>query len=142
MNKEIDEVCKLIKESYPERDDFCERIKRNYPDIAKKADQEYLRLYDDFDDKDLYSYAWFETLANAINYEMTNEVTACTHSNLFNDISKEFTKGNEDVQKCIDVAFVENLFWRIPSEKAEPYWSIFPENLKKLYIEFHRKPPV
>lgn len=128
MNKEID--------------DFCQRIKKNYPDIAKKADKEYSRLYDDFNDEEFYSYTWFETLANALNNEMTNEVIASTHSNLFKDISQEFMRGSEDIQQCIDVAFVENLFWRIPAEKAKPYWSIFPEKLKQLYIEFHHNSPV
>ncbi len=127
MNKEID--------------DFCQRIKKNFPDIAKKADQEYSRLYDDFNDEEFYSYTWFETLANALNNEMTNEVIASTHSKLFKDISQEFMRGSEDIQKCIDVAFVENLFWEIPAKKARPYWSIFPDKLKQLYIEFHRKPP-
>lgn len=127
---------------YEEIDAFCKKIKDNYPDIAKKADQEYLRLFDDFDDNDPYSYLWFETLADAINYEMTNEIPASTHSNLFNDISQEFMKGNEDVQKCIDVAFVENLFWKVSSNHALPYWSILPDTLKHLYIEFHRRLPV
>lgn len=125
-----------------EIDDFCKRIKKAYPSISEKTDQEYSRLYDDFNDEEFYSYTWFDTLANAINNEMANGVSPSIYSKLFIDISQEFEVGSEEIKKCIDVAFVENLFWKITPKKAQSYWSIFPDNLKKLYIDFHRKTPI
>jgi hypothetical protein len=49
---------------------------------------------------------------------------------------------SEEVFKCLDVAFVENLFWQVPASKATPYWEQLPARFKALYQGFHHRTPV
>lgn len=125
-----------------QRDEFCGSVKKQYPAISAKADKEYARLWDDFTDSEYYSYSWFEALANALNNEMNRGVPEAEYRDLFLTISDGFEAGDEDVQKAIDVAFVENLFWRVPADRAAGYWAALPENLRRLYVQFHHKTPL
>jgi len=124
------------------RDEFCQLIKKKYPAIAGRADVEYERLWGDFTDSEYYSYSWFEALANALNEEMKQGIPASEYSNLFSTISANFEKGDENIRQCIDVAFVENLFWQVPGGKASSYWATLPEILKELYVDFHHRTPL
>ncbi len=124
------------------RDNFCNAIKVKFPDISAKADVEYARVWDDFTDSEYYSYSWFEALANALNDEMCKGISAEMYEELFALISNYFESGDEEIRKCIDVAFVENLFWRVSVNQSRSYWDLLPGNLKDLYFEFHRRTPV
>ena len=124
------------------RDEFRNSIKQDFPEISEKADREYVRLWDDDIGCEYYSYSWFEALANAINKDMCKAVPADNHLSLLLQISSSFESGDKEVRKTIDVAFVENLFWQVKPESAAPYWQVMPENLKKLYIEFHHNEPL
>lgn len=124
------------------RDEFCQLIKEKYPAISAKADAEYVRLLGDFTDSEYYSHSWFEALANALNKEMGREVPAASYEELLAVISSSFESGDEAVQKCIDVAFVENLFWQVSRVKCQTYWAVLPENLKDLYLDFHHRSPL
>jgi len=124
------------------RDEFCKSIKARYPVISAKADAEYQRLWDDFEGEH-YSYSWFEALANALNKEMNKKVSVTEHQELLAVIGSSFESGDEAIRQCIDVAFVENLFWQVtPLEFMTAYWSALPENLKELYIAFHGRGPL
>lgn len=123
-------------------DIFCHTIKTQYPEISTKADAEYERKWGYFMEQEYYSYSWFEALANALNREMCRNTPASEYRKLLSSISTEFRTGTDDVRKCIDVAFIENLFWRVPPDKALDYWTGLPENLQSLYIDFHRKTPI
>jgi len=57
-------------------------------------------------------------------------------------ISTQYKTGDEKIKDCIDVAFVENLFWRVPTEERISYWEGLPENLKELYVNFHQSKPL
>ncbi len=122
------------------RDKFCEEVKAKFPSISTLADKEYFRLWGDFE-SDLYSYSWFECLANALNNEMGKGKPPKDYQGLFTFISNGLLIGDEDIKKAIDVAFVENLFWNVPLNACELYWNALPENLKDLYFGFHRKKP-
>ena len=122
------------------RDGFCRLIKERWPDISSKADIEYERLWGDFTGE-YYSYSWFEALANALNKEMGRGVSASAYQDLLSLISASFDSGDEAVRVCIDVAFVENLFWQVPKNKSADYWAALPENLRELYLAFHRHAP-
>ena len=122
------------------RDKFCEEVKAKFPAISAKADREYIRQWGDFE-TDLYSYSWFESLANALNIEMGKGIPPKDYQDLFSFVSNGFLKGDEDTKNAIDVAFVENLFWNVSSSASELYWNTLPENLKGLYLNFHRKKP-
>ena len=123
-------------------DEFHKRVIEKFPDISKKADI----LYDDYWNRyikmEFSAYSWFESLANAINSEMQKQTNADLYIDLFEFVRHSFMIGDEDIKKAVDVAFVENLFWRIPREKTEPYWEVFPEALKQLYINFHGGAPL
>jgi hypothetical protein len=124
------------------RDEFCQLIKKKFPVISGRADVEYERLWDDFTDSEYYSYSWFEALANALNEEMKQGIPASEYSDLFSTISANYEKGDQNIQQCIDVAFVENLFWQVPGENASSYWATLPEILKELYVDFHHRTPL
>ena len=49
--------------------------------------------------------------------------------------SRQFDMGSESVKSCIDVSYVENLMWDLEIEDKKWAWSLFPENLKTLYID-------
>jgi len=57
-------------------------------------------------------------------------------------MSEQFENGNSEVKDCIDVAFVENLFWRVSREGTEIFWKNMPVTLKSLYVGFHGRPPL
>jgi len=40
------------------------------------------------------------------------------------------------------VSFTENLFWNVPPDNAEQYWSLLPQRLKDLYVAFHQRSPL
>lgn len=120
--------------------DFYNVTRTNYPDVTEKADKEHIRMWDEIDPE--FAYSWFESLANALNIEMTSNVEVEKHKKLLEFISAKYRTGEKEVKNCIDVAFTENLFWEVPAIKAEPYWKTLPENLKELYIDFHGKEPL
>jgi len=122
------------------RDKFCEEVKAKFPIISAKADKEYLRRWGDFK-SDLYSYIWFESLANALNAEMNKGILPKEFQELFLFVSSSFLKGDEDIKKAIDVAFFENLYWNVSSTASELHWNHFPGVLQKLYLDFHGKKP-
>ena len=123
------------------RDDFCNSIKKRFPAIAEKANLEYARLWDDHIDE-LYSYSWFEALANALNKEMLKGTPASEYAELFEFIRHSFHTGDDEIKEAIDVAFVENMFWQVPEKKAKSYWHGFPAVLKDLYVSFHHRTPL
>jgi hypothetical protein len=125
-----------------QRNEFCRIIKKRYPAISAKADTEYSHQWGDFTDSEYYSYTWFEALANALNGEMRRDVSASEYSELFSSISANFESGDDDVKKCIDVSFVENLFWQVPERKSASYWHALPKNLQELYFGFHHRTPL
>jgi len=118
---------------------FYNVIRDKYPGVTEIADKEHIQIWGDVDPE--FAYSWFESLANALNKEMTEGVDAEKYKGLLNFISAHFQAEDEEVKNCIDVAFTENLFWQVPAVKAEVYWKILPDNLKELYVNFHRGVP-
>ena len=41
----------------------------------------------------------------------------------------------------IDTYYVEHLFWKATADGIKSGWPLIPNNLKKLYIDFHGKEP-
>lgn len=122
------------------RDQFCAEIKTKFPVISGKAEKLYRHFWGDID-SELYSYTWFESLANAINSEMNKGTSPKEYRELFLVIGNAFIHGNYDVKKAIDVAFVENLFFGVSSSASELYWNSLPEVIKRLYFDFHKRKP-
>ncbi len=115
----------------------CRRI---FPVPSEKADREHIRLWGEVDSE--FAYSWFESLANALNREMLNEVDARHYKELCEYLGAQFLSGDDKVKDCIDVAFTENLFWQVPASKAKNYWATLPKVLKDLYVGFHRRKPI
>jgi hypothetical protein len=120
--------------------EFYNETREKLPEITEKADREHILFWEELDPE--YAYSWFESLAKAVNGEMDKEVTPDKYIELFIYLSSKFNNGNNEVRNCIDVAFTENLFWKITSDKAKPFWEAMPNNLKELYVNFHHKSPL
>lgn len=129
------EACKM------DLDAFCKSIKENYPNISDRAERLYDEYWNSLVEMEFSSYSWFESLANALNEKMKDKESAHDYASLLIAISQEYSKGQAEVRKAIDVAFVENLYWQVPESEARPFWDIMPGNLKELYIGFHRRAP-
>ncbi|WP_434339506.1 DUF7674 family protein [Motilimonas cestriensis] len=119
--------------------DLYNDFRAEFPDITEKADLEHIRLWDEIDPE--FAYSWFGSLANALNYEMTVSASVKEYKALFEFFRSSYMKSDNDVKDCIDVSFVENLFWNVPPEKAVPFWEVLPDVLKQLYIGFHGRKP-
>jgi len=119
---------------------FYSEVRERFPDISAMADREYIKYWGEANPEDAYS--WFQSLANALNSEMKRQVNYSIHEQLFVFISNALADCSKEVFNCIDVSFVENLFWQVSEAKAGPYWHSMPDSLKELYIGFHSKLPL
>ncbi len=115
-------------------------VRHRFPAITEMADRRHVEYWGELDHNDPYS--WFHSLANALNAEMSRNVDYEMHRGLFEFISTTLARAADDAYRCIDVSFVENLFWQVPSRQSEPYWLKIPEPLRLLYLEFHRRTPL
>jgi hypothetical protein len=89
-----------------------------------------------------YAYSWFESLAYALNAAMTKGSEQPRFAEVVNFLSAALRTASQEVLNCIDVAFVENLFWQVSAGKAQASWALLPEQLKEFYLAFHSRPPV
>jgi hypothetical protein len=119
---------------------FYLAFRERFPGFSTHIDREYFKYWGDNSEIDAYS--WFHSLANAINREMQSNSRLKEITDAFVYIEKTFLNGSDEVKNCIDVSFVENLFWQVSPKKAEPYWLGLPASLKKLYVDFHGQPPL
>jgi len=118
---------------------LIKNVQTKFPELAALANQEHIYKFRD-EEFELESL-WFESFANSVNRAMSSEngIEAC--KSVFNYFGEAFEKEDQEIRNCIDVSFVENLFWKVSSEKCEIYWKYLPENLKHSYIGFHGKVP-
>lgn len=114
-------------------------VRRRFPTIAGAADRDYIRLYGQLEPE--HPYSWFGSLANALNDEMRRGIAFDVHRPLFLFMDGAASAASDEVHQCIDVSFVENLFWSVPREQSSPYWRNLPPRLQKLYVDFHRHEP-
>lgn len=121
--------------------EFYEAVRDQFPALTTRADAEFAKRWDKLD-PEFVAYSWFESLADALNADMRRGVNAEAHRRLFSFINAALTSSSDEVVNCIDVSFVESLFWRVSAEQAYPYWVWLPQGLKDLYIAFHHRNPV
>ena len=119
--------------------DLYRAVRSRFPAVTEKADAEHRRLGLEVNAK--YLYLWFESLATALNREMAQGVSFLLHEPLFLFLAGALSAGGREVGECIDVAFVENLFWKVRAEQAQPYWQGMPSTLKELYMAFFQCGP-
>lgn len=114
-------------------------IRADFPAISARADQLHAqdwgeRAYDE-------PYSWFESLADVANAAMKQGGAGADWQALMADVEARFLAGTDEIKQCIDVAFVENLFWQVPVQQAGPWWRALPAALKGLYLGFHGRSP-
>jgi hypothetical protein len=119
--------------------DLYREVRRRFPEATAKADAEHRRLRFEVDPE--FAVLWFESLAKALNVEMAKDVPLAKYQPLLSFLASSVPAGSAEIKECIDVSFVENLFWQVPTSKAQPYWQEMPFVLKELYIAFHRGEP-
>ena len=115
------------------------QVHEKFPLIAAAADRRHERYWDN--DPPEGAYSWFESLANALNDEMRARVPPTVHLPLMRHLEGALDRSQE-VCRCMNVAFVENLFWQVGGEHAASFWELMPGRLKELYLGFHSRPPV
>ncbi|WKB51834.1 DUF7674 family protein [Eleftheria terrae] len=114
-------------------------VRSSFPKISQAADDHYERRFGG--ESPRHAHAWFESLANALNLEMSRGVDPRQHRALLSHLERALNSSAE-VFECLDVAFVENLFWQVPGAKAAPYWQSLPARFKSLYEGFHGRTPL
>ena len=118
--------------------EMYEDFREQYPELTKIADAIHVAVWDRVDEA---IYCWFESLAEALNRQMGLADRNIDFTSAFSFFDGKYRKGSKDVRDCIDVSFVENLFWRVRQEDAAPVWDLLPEHLQELYLGFHGRPP-
>ncbi|MDN3649576.1 hypothetical protein QWZ13_11680 [Reinekea marina] len=121
-------------------EEFYIEFRRRFSEITEKADIEHIRIWDTVSLDTCY--CWFESLANTLNSEMESSVPFSNYKELFEFIRKADAIGSKEISDCIDVSFVENLFWKVAPNKASPYWNEMPAKLKAYYQGFHHCDPL
>lgn len=114
-------------------------VRAKFPAISAQADLLHVRRFGEL--SPTYAYSWFESLADALNEHMRADTPVQQHLPLFRYLNGVFFGAGPQVRACIDVAFVENLFWQVPHRECQPYWQQLPENLRQMYRNFHRREP-
>jgi hypothetical protein len=117
---------------------FYHATRDRFPTILAETDKVHLQTWD-MDDE--WAYMWFHSLADMLNANMRKNARLEDAGAVFDYMRDQFMNGCGDVRHCIDVAFVENLYWEVSPDRARPYWARMPDLLKKLYLGFHSKPP-
>jgi hypothetical protein len=120
---------------------FYLAAREQFPALAEKADRLYFKYWHEQPSEE-GAYSWFESVANALNEEMRRDACLAECAGFFNFVARTLSAASDEVKQCIDVSFVENLFWRVPPAKATAYWKILPPPLKALYLGFHAQPPL
>ncbi len=114
-------------------------FKSNFADLAQRADQRNLKFWDSVEDS---VYCWFESLAEEMNAEMRAGQQHQTHAAIFEFFRQQFMLGDAATQNCIEVAWLEHLFWQVPAQLAASDWNALPSVFKQLYIGFHQRSPI
>ena len=120
--------------------ELYDSVRERFPVISQKADGLHIRLWGPPEADS--AYVWFESLANAINLEMTAEVDPVAYKSLLNFLDGALANGSAELRNCLDVGFMENLFWQVASVKARPYWEITPKRLREFHVAFHGRSPL
>jgi hypothetical protein len=117
---------------------FYRETRDRFPNILAETDKVHLQTWD-MDDE--WAYMWFHSLADMLNANMRKNARLEDAGAVFDHMRDQFMIGCGEVRNCIDVTFVENLYWQVSPDHARPYWARMPDLLKKLYLGFHSKAP-
>ncbi len=98
------------------------------------------RGYEEDEIPEMYTM-WLSAFADITGEEMVANAAKKVESH-FAFFSRAYEHGSDDVQRLVDVDYVENLFWQVPEEVCARFWLNLPVNLQELYVGFHGAPPL
>lgn len=110
------------------------------PEVARKTDAHYAHYWFESPSEE-HAGSWFGSAAEVLNGEMRNGADVRQVRAVFVFVERAFVAGCPEVRHCIDVSFVENLFWQVPAHLLESYWRVLPPVLRALYLDFHGRAP-
>lgn len=114
-------------------------FRKRFPEMTQAADAKHIKIWDSIDDETAYS--WFESLAGAVNDQMGASEEGTDLSSIFSYFDERLRGSDNKIKNCIDVSFVENLFWEVQPNSAADAWEAMPDSMQSLYVRFHGRPP-
>jgi hypothetical protein len=117
---------------------IIERLRAAFPDDAARADK---RVGDQGFGPSEAPYSWVEHFSQLTTDAINGQDFAKAASHMC-EVSAILAAGDEEIARCIDVAYVESLMWDITDEKRKREgWKQVPPNLRQLYIRMWGKRP-
>ena len=109
---------------------FIETVRKTLPRSSEHADG---LMHQRGFNKDDSCHLWIETFADVTNILIAarNRKEVTKHFSFF---SRQYLEGSEEIKNCIDVSYVENLFFDLPDEDKKWAWKLLSEDLKKVYV--------
>ena len=116
---------------------LVEAIRKALPEAAKWTDGKMMALGFALNDN-LY-HLWIEALA-----DVTNDAIRERREDILKEqtsfMAQQYQMGSEEVKKCIDVSYVENLMWELEARDKAWAWPLFPDDVRKLYVAMWGEP--
>lgn len=127
----------MMSDAIDEIEVLVQHIRSQLPAASISTDELMLERGYEIDDN-LFNL-WIEALADVTNtfIKQKNEQEVIKHLAFF---SSQLEKTSKKVKECIEVSYVENLMWNSVGEHKKWAWSLFPENLKRLYAAMWGNP--
>ena len=117
---------------------IAERLRAAFPEDAARADE---RVGDQGFELNEAPYLWVEHFSQFTTDAINGREFARAASHM-REVSALLAGADEDVVKCIDVAYVESLMWDVrDDERKAEGWKHVPENLRQLYIQMWGERP-
>ena len=117
---------------------YCD-FRSRFPEMAQAADTRHVKKWARVNDATAYS--WFESLAGAINDQISAAEKDTDLLSVFSFFDEQLQGSDMEVKNCIDVSFVENLFWEVRPSSAANAWDAMPNSMQQRYLKFHGQPP-
>jgi hypothetical protein len=121
----------MTKEEEKIIEEFLNEICAHFPEIKPLMDKH----------EDFMNTSKMEEFANATTRAFGRENTPDRGKEYLEYMSKKLDRSKPIEHKFIDTYYVENLFWDSPKKYVEIGWQHTPNNLKRLYVNFHGKEP-
>lgn len=117
---------------------IVERLRAAFPEDAARADK---RAFDHGFEPGEAPYSWVEHFSQLTTDAIKGQDFATAERHM-REVSAILAAGDEEVIRCIDVAYVESLMWDIRDDKRKAEaWKLVPGNLRRLYVAMWGEKP-
>lgn len=117
---------------------FYQLVREKFKSDAEQAE----KIYEGkgWEKEDEAYFIWFECFADVTNTMMRryNENDVKNHFSFF---LFHFESGTNIIKECVDVSYVENLFWELDKKTCKHFWPLLPKKMQVLYLKFHGRKP-